>query len=124
MAAPSACYEFSPLSSSHHYVRFGCFLKLSDDSGALLRRVDATSQLGARTFPYMSWGRKKFYGERAWYGLASAALGGQYVPEFNGCASTKEPAASLVSTCCPPPAWCPTSHDGKRWDDPPAEVTA
>ena len=124
MVVPSACYEFSPLSSSTYFVRFGCFLKLSDERGVLLRRIDATAKLGARTFQYLSWGRKKFYGERAWYGLASAALGSKYVPDFSGCVSAKEPAIALVSTCCATPAWCPTSQDGERWDDPPPEVSA
>ena len=119
-----ACYEFSPLSSTVYLVRFGCFVKR--DEGGVSLRFEAQAKIAGRPYRYMSWGRTKYYGERAWYGLASSALTDHFVKEFEGCAVAEGPAHAreLVSNCCPPPAWCPTSVDGLRWDDAPSEVTA
>ena len=124
---PATCYEFSPLSSTTYFVRFGCFIKR--DQAGVTQRFEAQAKLAGRPYRYMSWGREKYYGKRAWYGLASGALGDHYVQEFEGCAVAEGPAharegGALVSSCCPPPAWCPTSVDGLRWDDAPSEVTA
>ena len=108
-------------------MRFGCFLKR--EQAGVTQRVEAQARIAGRPYRYMSWGRAKYYGARAWYGLASGALGDHYVKQFEGCAVAEGPAharqaGALVSSCCPPPAWCPTSVDGLRWDDAPSEVTA
>ena len=102
-------------------MRFGCFLKL--DENGVNRRIEAQAKI-RHTYRYMSWGRRKHYGERAWYGLASGVLGDHYVKDFEGCISAERRDLGAVNTCCPPPAWCPTSVDGLRWDDAPSQVTA